>query len=201
MRDLRVHRGYPVPWFVADVDGEPDFRIVDGPKMVEAIKGGLCWICGKRLGRGDRFAFVVGPMCAVNRISAEPPQHVECARFAARACPFLVRPHAKRRESDLPDGHHELAGHMIRRNPGVSLVWITRSCTVIRTNTGLLFQMGRPVKVEAWREARPATSGEVAESVDSGTPVLREAAQAEGGLAPFRLQQQLEKTRKLLGIG
>src|SRR3954470_19594274 len=120
-RILRLprHRGYPVPWFVAWIDGQPDFRIIDSPKLERAIKQQLCWICGgPMLGRR---AYLVGPMCAVNRTSAEPPSHVPCAVSAAQACPFLARPHARRRDVAEDIGTVKPAGEMIRRNPGVAL--------------------------------------------------------------------------------
>src|SRR5262245_13722710 len=92
MKSLKLdHRGYPVPWFVDWINGKPDFRVVrpDGPGI--AHRKHLCWVCGKS--RHTRLAaFVIGPMCAVNRISAEPPSHLECATFAATACPFLTHP-------------------------------------------------------------------------------------------------------------
>jgi hypothetical protein len=88
MRRLPIdERGWLVPWFVAWVDGKPDHRAMDGAKLRDAIKRRLCWNCGQPL--GARGAFVLGPMCAVNRTNAEPPNHYECARFAAIACPHL----------------------------------------------------------------------------------------------------------------
>jgi hypothetical protein len=89
---LRRERGYPVPWFVAWVNGHADFRVIDSPKLPLAVRNSLCWICGQPL-LGKR-AYLIGPMCAVNRVSAEPPSHVRCAEWSARACPFLTRPHA-----------------------------------------------------------------------------------------------------------
>ena len=121
---LPRHRGYPVPWFVAVIDGVPDFRIVGTNKIALAHTRQLCWICGERI--GSFLAFTVGPMCAVNRISSEPPSHRECAEFAAVACPFLARPHMVRREAGKPEGATEPAGVSIRRNPGVALVWVTK---------------------------------------------------------------------------
>src|SRR5262245_2742625 len=90
MRKLPLHRGYPVPWFVEWIEGVPDFRIMDGRKLVRAVKEKRCWVCGELM--GSYLAFTIGPMCAVNRISAEPPSHRECASFSARGCPFLTRP-------------------------------------------------------------------------------------------------------------
>src|SRR5262245_54991717 len=93
-------RGYPVPWFVAWHDGKPEFRTADGRKFRQAIRDRLCWVCGQPLGR--HLVFVIGPMCTVNRVTVEPPCHLDCAEFSVRACPFLSKPQMTRRENDLP---------------------------------------------------------------------------------------------------
>src|SRR5215467_7036859 len=101
---LRFHKlpisenGFPVPKFVSFIDGKPDFRVVDGRYVLEAIKRRLCWLCGETLGR--YMSFVIGPMCAVNRVSSEPPSHFECAQFAVQACPFLTQPRRPRNVHD-----------------------------------------------------------------------------------------------------
>src|SRR3954454_7942113 len=123
----RDKRGYPVPWFVAWFDGEPDFRVMDDVKLHRIARGQdrSCWVCGERLSRLS--AYVIGPMCAVNRVSSEPTSHVECAEYAAQACPFLSNPRRTRQEGEhrpMPDGVTEPAGKAILRNPGVALVWV-----------------------------------------------------------------------------
>lgn len=172
------HRGFPVPWFVAWIDTAPDFRVVGPGKVAEAHNKGLCWICGERLGAFK--AFVVGPMCAINRTSSEPPSHVECAQFAARACPFLTQPAMRRNEKNLPGEAQEPAGVMIRRNPGVALVWVTKAYKPWRAGDGVLFDIGVPERCEWYAHGRPATRDEVAESITSGLPLLRAEA-AKGG--------------------
>jgi hypothetical protein len=168
-------RGYPVPWFVAWIDGKPEFRVADAKKIMQAVVGNLCWVCGSPLGR--YLAFVVGPMCAVNRISAEPPSHLECAEFSVRACLFLVRPHMRRRERGLPAEAAAPPGHMIRRNPGVTLIWVTRVFKPTRVDGGgWLYQMGAPTSLLSFAEGRAATEDEVLASIESGLPLLREAA-------------------------
>jgi hypothetical protein len=168
-------RGYPVPWFVAWIDGKPEFRVADARKIMQALVGNLCWVCGSPLGR--YLAFVVGPMCAVNRISAEPPSHLECAEFSVRACPFLVRPHMRRREGGMPAEATDPAGHMIRRNPGVTLIWVTRAFKPTRVDGGgWLYQMGAPTSLLSFAEGRKATDAEVRASIESGIPLLRDAA-------------------------
>jgi hypothetical protein len=183
MRSLPVDaRAYPVPWFVAWVNGQPEFRAMDPAKWSQAVGQGLCWVCGKRL--GSYLAFVIGPMCGINRTTSEPACHRECATWSARNCPFLSRPHMHRRE----DGTEELVpnqqGISIPRNPGVALVWVTRDYRIFHDDQGLpLIKVGEPLDVEFWAEGRPATRGEVAHSVATGLVLLervaREQASAE----------------------
>lgn len=85
---LPIARGFPIPWFVARLkDGTAEFRAADSLKMEKALSQRRCWVCGDTL--GYEMTFVIGPMCAINRVSSEPPSHYECARWSARNCPFL----------------------------------------------------------------------------------------------------------------
>ena len=203
MRSLPVDaRGYPVPWFVQWIDGVPDHRIVDSRKFPLAIRGRRCWICGKPLGH-QLSTFVVGPMCAVNRISSEPPSHEACATFAAKACPFLTRPHAKRRDANLPEDSTEPAGVMLKRNPGVTLLWTCRKYTVLpQRGGGVLFDIGHPVRVHAFAEGRRATSLEIAESIESGLPLLVLGAQLQDNpeAAVANLSRVTGEALRLLGV-
>lgn len=177
MRALPVdHRGFPVPWFVAWVGGLPQFPIADGRKFALAHRRGLCWVCGGALGRLK--AFVIGPMCAVNRTSSEPPSHLECARFSARNCPFLSRPRMKRVGGEnVPSGADVPAGEMICRNPGVALVWISKRYTTFDDGRGgLLFNIDQPHDVEWYAHGRAATREEVTESIRTGLPILEDFA-------------------------
>jgi hypothetical protein len=167
------HAGYPVPWFVAWVDGKPDFRLMDEEKIHRAIIDHLCWICGEALGRFQTYC--VGPMCAVNRISAEPPSHTECAVYAAQVCPFILNPSKERREGRMPEDAKEAAGIMLRRNPGVILLWTTRTDPMpFRAPGGLLFTLPDPESVRWFAEGRAATRAEILASIDSGLPALLE---------------------------
>lgn len=183
-------RGFPIPWFVAMVDGKPDFRVIRPGGVVIALHKQLCWLCGGQM--GTYKAFVVGPMCGVNRVSSEPPLHLECAKYAATACPFLTRPLAVRRERDLPEDAKDPAGVMIKRNPGVTLVWVTRSFQPFRVGNGLLIRLGDPTSVHFYREGRPAHLSEVMESVRTGMPLLAEQAQRDGaeGIKALKAQAQ-----------
>jgi hypothetical protein len=211
MRSLKVDsRGYPVPWFVVWLDerdqpvrpgeGTPDFRVVFPGATEQAVKHRRCWICGGPLGRYE--AFVLGPMCAVNRTSAEPPSHRDCADYSARACPFLARPHARRREQGMPDEmkQAEVPGIMLKRNPGVALVWITEHgrWRRFRAHNGLLFDIGEPVETRWYAEGRPATREEVETSIESGLPSLRELAEQDGEAALLELDACVERAKRFL---
>jgi hypothetical protein len=164
-------RGFLVPWFVHyDEKGEPDFRIMDMEKLRQAVGFNKCWMCGGQLRGGVNYPFVVGPMCIVNRISTEPPSHAECARYAAMVCPFLTRPHAKRREIAKPV---HMADGAILRNPGVTALAFSRSYEITSDKGGTYFHFEKPIAVEWYCEGRAATRAEVQQSIDSGLPELR----------------------------
>jgi len=207
-------RGYPVPWFVQwfHADGSPcryapdpfvdhpDFRVADARKKVAAVQENLCWVCGEQLGK--YLAFTIGPMCAVNRVSSEPPAHRECAEFSARACPFLTKPKVVRRENDITPRAEEAPGQMLMRNPGVALVWVTLKYKILHTSDprpgGFLLQVGPPACLFWYCEGREATRAEVAASILSGLPALRDAAEAEGPEAVKNLQRQIVAMEDLL---
>lgn len=190
MRHLPIDsRGFPIPFFVhIDEDGTPDFRVVGKGKIRTCVYEKRCWLCGDKLGR--YMAFVIGSMCCINRISAEPPCHKECAVFSAQACPFLSRPHMRRRENALPPERVEAAGNGIDRNPGVVLVWITtgyRASNAQQGNPGVLFELGDPEEVLWFAEGRAATHDEVVASIDSGFPILLNEAKKQGPKAVEQL--------------
>lgn len=180
MRALPVDaRGFPVPFFVQWIDGAPEFRLMDRAKYVRALREHLCWVCGQP--RGRYHTFLIGPMCAVNRVSSEPPSHRECAEWSARNCPFLSRPQMVRREDARTEGAAFVGGTGIRRNPGVALAWTTRVFRLFRDQEGKpLLELGAPTAVSWWREGRPATRAEVVASIEAGLPALVALADQEG---------------------
>jgi hypothetical protein len=185
--------GYPIPYFVdrdADVNGEPDFRIADSRKLTDAIRFARCWVCGQPRGRFG--SFVIGPMCAINRTSAEPPCHHECAVYSAMHCPFLTRPGMVRRDRHLPENRVDPAGVMLLRNPGVALVWTSRTFVTHRVGGGTLFDIGDPTQAEWFAEGRVATTAEIRYSIDSGLPALQEVAAEEGAAALAELQSRYD---------
>jgi hypothetical protein len=179
MRRLPIDRGYVVPWFVDWVDGKPEFRAMDPKKWKRAIQESLCWVCGGILGR--HRTFVIGPMCAINRTTSEPPNHTDCATWSANNCPFLSRPTMVRREDDFSiEGMKQVAGEMIPRNPGVTLLWTTKTYHVHRDHNGRpLIELGDPTAVAWYREGRLATRAEILESIETGLPLLLAACDRE----------------------
>jgi hypothetical protein len=177
MKRLPVdERGFPVPWFVAKVDGKWDFRVSDAQKRVLAVDERRCWVCGQFLGVYQ--AFLIGPMCGINRVTAEPPAHRECAIFSATACPFMTKPLVERRMEGLPP--RVVDGFMIERNPGVGLVWITKHYEVFRDfKGGWLISIGDLEELMFFSKGRAATFEEVVASIDSGFPLLRGIAEKE----------------------
>lgn len=188
--------GRPVPKFVAWIDDKPDFRIMDPAHLARCVRLNVCWTCGEPL--GSHKTFVIGPMCAVNRVSAEPPSHHDCASYSARACPFLANPNKVRREANKP-AHQEAAGVMIARNPGVTLLWSTRHYQPFGDGRGgVLFDIGEPDGVEWLREGREATHAEVMASIESGFPLLQEMADEEGPRARKALALKYESAMALV---
>ena len=193
--------GYPVPYFVPWVTGDdghrrPEFRGMDSEKFFYAIRNKRCWLCGQPLGK--YMCFPIGPMCAVTRTTAEPPSHLECAVYGARACPFLTQPRMRRNERDLPE-HRHVAGIAIKRNPGCIVLWSCTEYKLFRApNGGYLFTVGEPTSVEVWAEGRLATLSELTESIRTGYPLLEAIATQDGDDA--ELQLRLARAMEILKI-
>jgi hypothetical protein len=191
-------RGYPVPFFVSWIDGKPDFRVADGKKWTRCMKEGLCWVCGQQLGVFKTFA--IGPMCAVNRTTAEPPSHRECAEWSVRGCPFLSRPKMVRR---VDDGIKTLAsenpssGIPIDRNPGVTCLWTTKTFRPFGDGKGgVLIEIGPPESVTWWREGRAASRAEIMESISTGFPLLKNICGSQE--EESALEQSVSRAMRLL---
>lgn len=184
-------RGYPVPFFVQWVDGanaptpagvgRPEFRMMDGQKWVRCMKENLCWVCGESLGRYK--AFPIGPMCCVNRVTSEPPSHLDCAQWSVRGCPFLSKPNMVRREDELTrQNKPNVAGVMIERNPGVMAIWVSKTYKTFKAPNGYLLRIGDPVSVEWFTLGRPATRAEALKAIDDGLPALLKVCRNEDEL-------------------
>ncbi len=188
--------GFPIPFFVAWIDGKPDFRVIGPDKLPQAVNRKLCWVCGQPLGQFK--AFPIGPMCAITRTISEPPCHLECAEYAVQACPFLANPRMRRNEKNLPPEYQEPAGTMILRNPGATCIWVTKDFRAFRSGTGVLFQLGDPSSVHWFAEGRKATRAEVQHSIDTGLPLLTAEAEKDGPEGVAELKRHIERAKPLL---
>lgn len=179
-------RGYPVPFFVLWVEGQAEFRGTTKEVAKLCVDYELCWVCGRPMA-GLTRAFVIGPMCSVNRISAEPPAHIECSRYSVVACPFLTKPQMVRRENDMPANRNEGPGIPLKHNPGVMLLWFvrdTKGYEILHETNGLLWHFTRdPIGVEWYTRGRRANRQECLDAFDIGLPKLLEAA-AQDDLTP-----------------
>lgn len=184
------HRGYPVPWFVAwfkdgrevprsieVAGGEPDFRVLASGKRELAVKKRLCWICGEPL--GVHQVFPIGPMCAVNRTTMEPPGHRACIEYSVKACPFLTVPRRRRDDRGLDEIEHHVAGVMIARNPGATALWES-AYRPFKAGNGWLIRLSEPTRVDWWTQGRLATRAEIEESIATGYPELMKQAELDG---------------------
>lgn len=209
MRQLRRDKvGRPVPWFVGDVDGQPDFRFMDSKKLVQAVQEQLCFICGQRLNRvhrGDpapKGTFVAGPMCLINRTSAEPPNHGDCAEWSAKACPFLTKPAKDRRTTNMPENIVDPAGFSIERNPGVTALiesekWNYYPVPDGMGGHGILFDFQRIKNVRWMAEGKNADPEQVFESIETGLPQLVAMAEMELGAMPVLARKTRDAMRWL----
>ena len=121
MQHLPVdHRGFPIPWFVETLADSgtrlPHRRLQEtsGRGQAEAVLG---------VRRAPRAVHGVCPRPDVcgDAHHLRPPCHLDCAIFAATACPFLIRPRMKRNTKGLEQMDAvNPAGIMIERNPGAT---------------------------------------------------------------------------------
>jgi hypothetical protein len=140
-------------------------------------------------------------MCAVNRVSGDPPMHRDCAEYAVKVCPFMVQPKMVRRSGDdRPAVEEVMGGTMIERNPGVALLWVAhkKQYSIERVHNGWLFRLKEPKALSWWCQGRPATRAEVIHSLATGMPILEKIAREESPAAEKALLKQRDKTEGLL---
>lgn len=173
----RDERGYPVPFFVwTNPDtGKPDFRVMDPKAPAACYMKKLCWICGQPLHEGELRTFVIGPMGAMNLVHSEPPSHLGCAEFAAKACPFLTTPRAKYIDEAHYDPYRESLGLPLQKppghvklNPGVCILWsVDRHYKLFNAGArGTLIRLPHARCVTWYAEGRLATRDEALAGLD-----------------------------------
>jgi len=191
-------RGFPIPHFVAVVNGKPDHRVVDPSKLEPAVRGSLCWICGEPLGE-DR-AFVMGPTSAFTRVTSEPASHWSCGCFAASGCPFLTQPRMKRNHKGLESVELAAPANMLHHNPGLAVVWATSTFTQSLHADGRtwIFRLGQPTRVAWFKEGRAASRREVVASIESTVADYRALAERDGAAGARRLAEYRERALALV---
>ena len=192
-RRPRTFNGFPIPWFAANVDGQLDIRVASAERHQQALRERRCWVCGERW---KAPWFVIGPMCAVNRNTAEPPCCEACARFSVKYCPFLTKPAMRRNERDLPGGA-QWSETGLKRNPGGVVLW-SSSYLPYRIGTETLIRLGDPVAVEWFSKGAPIGRAEAQALVDAGAPALREVAEQGGPSEVAVLDYLLSDVRRFL---
>ena len=194
----RDDRGYIVPWFVDWRDGKPVFPVFDPAKYRRAIRQRRCWVCGEPLGR--RFTFAVGPMCVINRITSEPPCHLDCATYSVRVCPFLINPRMERVPASKVPGGEVIppAGLHSDANPGAMALWTTDGFDIVKLPDGPLLNFHAPEAVTWWTLGREATAEEAADAFRLGAAKLLAIASAEGEMAVVEFAKLARAARRSL---
>jgi hypothetical protein len=81
------YRGMPVPSTLVVEGGVPDFTTPDVERVADHVRRNLCHLCGEPLRR--EVAFVGGVLAMQSGVFRDGPMHLECARYAFFACPFV----------------------------------------------------------------------------------------------------------------
>lgn len=149
---LPKFQGIPVPFYVPDIEGRPDFGAVRPRAIAECHLEKLCWICGDKTGAFK--AFVTSASNGITRMVQEPPCHADCAEYTARVA--------------------------MAASDDVALVWVTRSYEPVPVEEGLFFRMGFPEQRQFWFRGRPAAAHEIASSLKRNIGALRDQALQQG---------------------
>jgi hypothetical protein len=189
---LPVHNGRPVPWFVSwsIKTKQPDFQLVDPMKIGTALKHRLCWTCGEEL--RHTATFVIGPMGALNRITSEPGNHLECAVYAAQNCPFLLNPNRMRSEGGVRPPH------MIDRNPGIVCLWETDGWSLATKKNAILINLGPKLSLQWMTKGRLASRAECKEYVEGSLVELHKIALRSGEIDDLpAIRQRLRRLEEM----
>jgi hypothetical protein len=150
---LPMHGNLPVPWFTAWPNGKPDFRMRDPKRNNEAVRNGLCGICGRWIQLKPRTAtlvYVVGPLCLKERVVYGPPQHEECARAAIELCPFLALEERDRSERAGSENTIVPREEVPPKPSRVGLAFVRRYSWVRGPSAQLYSFIDEPERVEWW---------------------------------------------------
>jgi len=94
-RPFDTRRGLPIPYVSEHNDGSIDFSLINGIRVLDCIRRGLCSACGQP--HEPQLAFVGGPGGFHQRRYTDAPMHLECAQCSLRLCPYLALERHRRR--------------------------------------------------------------------------------------------------------
>ena len=148
----RDTRGYPIPWTaMLDLDGRPDFRVIDVEKVTMAVNLKCCAMCGEPLGR--HLAFIGGPVSFKTRLFTDMPMHKECAIYAIQVCPWLAAPNMRYAEK-LPKVSGAMTAlhtnEMAEERPDRFFIGTTKACRLVRTPGGAVVMQADPWEWHEW---------------------------------------------------
>lgn len=94
-RPFDARRKLPIPYVSEQDDGSVNFSVLNGARVLECAREGLCSACGQP--HEYRIAFVGGPGGFRMRRYTDAPMHIECAQWSLRLCPYLAVERHRRR--------------------------------------------------------------------------------------------------------
>jgi hypothetical protein len=109
-------------------------------------------------------------------------------------------PQMVRRVNDLPTSH-DAPGLMIKRNPGVAMMWTSMWLPSRMGDRAYIFKLSDPYSVECWREGRLAEPFEIRSSFDEGFLAAQQAIQKQGGTIQMMSDLLKKKTLALRTLG
>lgn len=144
-------RGFPITFVtLITSDGHPDFTTIDAQKIIACIQQDLCGMCG--LSNETEVAFIGGPLSVENGNFLDPPMHVDCARYAIKACPHIAIDTARYSKPNLggPEGR-ELFPHVSSDRPDKFGLLVTSSFEVTGFRGQPIFLVTGPAEI-TWQE-------------------------------------------------
>ena len=137
-------RGLPVPSTLVVENGVPDFTTPDHDKVAEHVRRGLCHLCGERLRR--EMGFVGGVVSMNTGMFRDGPMHLECARYAFFACPFVdgQKTTYRRLREDRVIAHRQATPH----RPEHMGIWVCDWSTTLGSGPRMQFIAGPAIRIE-----------------------------------------------------
>ncbi len=138
------YRGMPVPSTLVVEHGVPDFTTPDVDRVADHVRRNLCHLCGEPLRR--EIAFAGGVLSMNTGIFRDGPMHLECARYAFFACPFVGGRMVRYR----PPKEERVVAHRMpsNRRPEHMGLWVTDGYATIGSGETMQFAAYAAARVE-----------------------------------------------------